>query len=88
MREKLLQLVEKKNTKIEPPTFVMKEEDKIQQLESQLALSKEEAARWFVKYEETMRELQLVKEALDRQMKANSQLVEQNRQLMKKNNLS
>ena len=87
-REKLLQLVEKKNTKIESLTIVMTEEGKLKQLDSQLALSKEEAARWFVKYEETTRELQLVKEALDRQMKANSQLTEQNRQLMKKNNLS
>lgn len=87
-RERLLHIVEEKNTKIEPLAIVMTEEDKLQQLESQLALSKEEAARWFVKYEETTRELQLLKEALDRQMKANSQLVEQNRQLMKKNKLS
>ena len=50
------QLVEKKNTKIEPPTFVMKEEDKIQQLESQLALSKEEAARWFVEDDKVSKE--------------------------------
>lgn len=87
-REKLLQFVGKKNTKIEPLAIVMTEEDKTQQLESQLVLSNEEAARWFVKFEEAKRELQLVKEALERQMKANSQLAEQNRQLMKKNNLS
>lgn len=87
-REKLLQLIEKKNTKIEPLAIVMTEEDKIEQLQSQLALSKEEAARWFVKYEEANRELQLVKEALDRQIKVNNQLVEQNQQFMKKNNIS
>lgn len=49
----------------------MSEQEKIQQLEKQLALSKEEAARWFVKYEEKARELQLVKKALERQIKAN-----------------
>lgn len=46
----------------------MTEEDKIQQLESQLALSKEEAARWFVKYVDATRKLQLAKEALQRQI--------------------
>lgn len=69
-RENLLQIVEEKNIKIKPLTVVMTEEDKIQQLEIQLVLAKKEAAKWFVKYEDATRELQLVKEALQRQIKS------------------
>lgn len=61
----------------------MSEADKIQQLENQLTLFKEETARWFVKYEEVARELHLVREALEPQMVANSQLADQNQMFIK-----
>lgn len=85
-REKLLKMLDEKNKKLMPLQIVMSEADEIQLLEKQAALSKEEAARWFVKYEEATRELQLVKEALERQIKANSQLAEQNQKLIKEKN--
>lgn len=82
-RERLLNKIKKQNEPIPPLSLVMSEEDKIIQLERKLALCKEEAAKWFVKYEDTHRELQLVKESLTHQMEANSRLTEQNKLLIK-----
>lgn len=54
------------------------------QLENQLSKSKEETARWFIKYEAINRELQLVRQALERQTKVNRQLIEQNKNIFER----
>ena len=62
------------NQKLE---IVTTEEQKILNLNQELELSKKEAAKWFVKYEEQAKELDFTKEALNRQMKTNSLLNEE-----------
>lgn len=72
LRNKILNKIHSQNQNPIPLTIVMSEQEKIQQLEKQLTLSKAEAARWFVKYEEKVRELRLMKEGLERQMNIRS----------------
>lgn len=76
-REKLLMLIEEKqNTDKTTPNLVVAstDEGKILNLRNELELSKKETAKWFVKYEEQSKELSLMKDALDRQLKSNSLL--------------
>lgn len=76
-REKLSMLIKDKqnedNTKSNL-VVVSTEEEKILNLTKELELSKKETAKWFVKYEEQSKELSVMSDALNRQLKSNSLL--------------
>lgn len=76
-RERLISLIQKENEVPSKLEVVMTKEDVVRKLEHELSLSKTESARWFVKYEESERANNLLREALERLMTTNNKLNEQ-----------
>ncbi len=74
-RERLLTLIQNKNTRMKLE-IALTEEDNIQKLKQEIELSKNESAKWFLKFEETNRENKLLRQALERQMAINTSLHE------------
>lgn len=78
-REKLSILIEEKQEDNTKTSLVVlsTDEEKILKLRKELELSKKEAAKWFVKYEEQSTELSLMTDAINRQLESNSLLNEE-----------